>query len=149
MILIPNFKVYPVLRSEEDRQAVIRGLQSGVIDMVSSMHYPRTPEEKNCEFEQAEIGSLGLESCLGMLLKVFKPADAIDFLTRGKAVFQIDQTDMLKGQPAAITCFDTAETYQPQAKNLMSSVKNSMYIGETLPATIKATIKANQSTIYG
>ena len=144
-----NFKVYPVLRSEEDRRAVISGLQYGVIDMVSSMHYPRTPEEKDCEFEQAEFGSLGLESCLGMLLKLFKPADAIDFLTRGKAIFKIDQSPIAENQPAAITCFDTEEKYQPQVENLMSSVKNSMYIGENLPATIRATIKSNQSTIYG
>ena len=144
-----HFKVYPVLRSEEDRQAVIHGLQSGVIDMVSSMHYPRTPEEKNCEFEQAEFGSLGLESCLGMLLTAFKPDEAVDFLTRGKSVFQIDQSPLAENQSAALTCFDLAEKYQLQAENLMSSVKNSMYIGETLPVSIKATIKANKSTIYG
>jgi len=143
-----HFKVFPPLRSESDRIALIDGLKTGVIDMLSSMHYPRTPEEKNCEFEQAEIGSLGLESCLGMLLKEFNSEEAVDFLTRGKAVFQINQTPIEEGQAAALTCFDLAEKHQLRAENLQSSVKNSMFIGEKLNGKIKSTIKNDSCAFY-
>lgn len=144
-----NCKVLPPLRGEDDRLALIDGLKTGVIDMISSMHYPRTPEEKNCEFEQAEIGSLGLECCLPMLLKVFSAEEAVDFLTRGKKVFDIEQPRIDIDQPAAVTCFDTSAPYQLKAKSLKSSVKNSMFLEETLPASIKAVIQSNQFKFYG
>ena len=67
----PNFKVFPPIRSKADQQALRAGLLEGTIDMISSMHEPMNIEFKKLEFENAAAGSLGLESCFGILNKVF------------------------------------------------------------------------------
>ncbi len=144
-----NFKVLPVLRDEDDRSAIMEGLRTGVIDMVSSMHYPRTIEEKDCEFEQAEIGSLGLESCFGMLLKHFDVPTSVELLTRGRKLFNIDHSPIGKGASASLVCFDRAEKTRIKASELISKAKNSMFLGEELDIKIKATFNHDNINIYG
>lgn len=143
-----NFKVLPVLRDEDDQSAIMEGLRTGVIDMVSSMHYPRTIEEKDCEFEQAEIGSLGLESCFGMLLKHFDVRTSVDLLTRGRKLFNIDRNPIEKGVSASLVCFDRSGKTRIKASELISKAKNSMFLGEELDIRIKATLNNNNINIH-
>ncbi|MDX1314919.1 MAG: dihydroorotase, partial [Eudoraea sp.] len=51
-----NYKVLPPLRNQQDIKALIRGLKSGVIDMVTTDHTPMDIEEKRIEFDHAEYG---------------------------------------------------------------------------------------------
>ena len=74
-----NFKVFPPIRSKTDQQALRAGLLEGTIDMISSMHEPMNIEHKKLEFENAAPGTLGLESCFGMLSKVFPLDKVISF----------------------------------------------------------------------
>ena len=85
----PNFKVFPPIRSKSDQQALRAGLLEGSIDMISSMHEPMNIEYKKLEFENAAAGSLGLESCFGILNKVFPLDKVLSFLTRGVKYFGI------------------------------------------------------------
>ena len=57
-----NFKMNPPLRSEADRQAVIEGLRSGVIECIATDHAPHARHEKEMPFEQAPMGTTGLET---------------------------------------------------------------------------------------
>jgi dihydroorotase len=63
-----NAKVIPPLRSEEDVEAVRRGLADGTIDIIASDHAPHTPEEKSAALERAPFGIIGLETTLGLVL---------------------------------------------------------------------------------
>jgi len=56
-----NFKMMPPLRSESDREALIAGLESGIIDAVATDHAPHAALEKEVPFEDAPNGVLGLE----------------------------------------------------------------------------------------
>ena len=57
----------PPLRDENDRQALIEGLRSGVIDCVATDHAPHARDEKEVPFEQAPMGTTGLETAFAAL----------------------------------------------------------------------------------
>ena len=82
-----NLKLFPPLRTQEDKNALREGLLDGTIDLVTSMHYPMNLENKNLEFALAQPGSIGLEACFGILCSLFPLEQAIKFLTRGKSLF--------------------------------------------------------------
>lgn len=63
----PARKLLPPLRPASDRQALIKGLASGVIDCVASNHTPWTAEEHDVEFAQAPWGAIALETTLPLL----------------------------------------------------------------------------------
>ena len=65
--LDPLFKMNPPLRAERDRQALIEGLRSGVIDCIATDHAPHAREEKEEPFEQAPMGVTGLETAFAAL----------------------------------------------------------------------------------
>ena len=62
-----NFKMNPPIRSEEDRQALIAGLQDGTIDMISTDHAPHSAEEKSRGLEESLMGVVGLETAFPVL----------------------------------------------------------------------------------
>ncbi len=65
-----NAKMNPPLRSEQDRQAIIAALKDGTIDCIATDHAPHARHEKEVEFERAPNGITGLETALGVSLKV-------------------------------------------------------------------------------
>jgi dihydroorotase len=63
-----NLKMNPPLRSKEDAQALIQGIQEGVVDVLATDHAPHTPDEKDLEFDQAPFGINGLETAVSLFL---------------------------------------------------------------------------------
>ena len=57
-----RLKMNPPLRSEDDRQALIDGLRTGTIDCIATDHAPHAREEKEVPFEEAPMGTTGLET---------------------------------------------------------------------------------------
>lgn len=132
----PNFKVYPPIRSKTDQQALRAGLLEGSIDMISSMHEPMNIEYKKLEFENAAAGSLGLESCFGMLNKVFPLDKVLSFLTRGVKYFGIPTPDIAVGAIADLTLFNPEKSYRYSEEDLKSTSKNSPYLGMELQGKV-------------
>jgi len=64
----PNAKVYPPLRGESDRLAVIEGIKDGTIDCIDSGHTPRTQKEKGRSIIEAQYGAIGLQSCFSAVV---------------------------------------------------------------------------------
>ena len=62
-----RFKMNPPLRAEDDRQALIDGVRSGVIDCVATDHAPHSVDEKEVPFEEAAMGVTGLETAFAAL----------------------------------------------------------------------------------
>ena len=62
-----NFKMNPPIRSEEDRQALIKGLQDGTIDMIATDHAPHGSEEKSRGLQNSLMGVVGLETAFPVL----------------------------------------------------------------------------------
>ena len=65
-----NTKMNPPLRSEADRQALLQGLADGTVDCLATDHAPHARYEKEVEFERAPNGITGLETALGLALRV-------------------------------------------------------------------------------
>ena len=61
-------KLIPPLRAEDDRQALIEALASGLVDIVVSAHAPAPPEDKRLPYDEAAPGAIGLETLLPALL---------------------------------------------------------------------------------
>ncbi len=127
-----NYKVLPPLRSQQDRKALIKGVKDGIIDYVTSDHIPLTIEDKRVEFDNAAYGTIGLESAFGILNHLFDTETAIALLTKGRERYRLSRPQLQEGEPANITLFDPGLQYNLTEKNLSSTSRNSMFLGEEL-----------------
>jgi dihydroorotase len=142
-----NLRVNPPLRTAEDRQAVIEGLIDGTIDCIATDHAPHSEEEKDCEFDQAPSGMIGLETCLGLVKTqlidkgYLNWADAIRKMTINPArIFKLPGGTLAPGRPADITIIDPNRKWKVKAENFRSKSKNSPFIGRMLTGQAAYTI---------
>lgn len=142
-----NFKIFPPIRSKSDQQALRAGLLEGTIDMISSMHEPMNIEYKKLEFENAAAGSLGLESCFGLLNKIFPLDKVLNFLTRGANCFGLPTPTIAVGENADLTLFNPEKSYRYAEENLKSTSKNSAYLGQELQGEILGSINNGVFTL--
>jgi dihydroorotase len=139
-------KVAPPLRSEADRQAVREALADGTIDCIATDHAPHATQEKQLEFDQAAFGMIGLETALGLGLKLVDdkvltlPA-LIRRLTVGAAhVFGLGAGTLGKGAPADVTVFDVEGAYKVDPDRFASKSRNSPFRGWELRGRVTHTI---------
>lgn len=134
-----NFKVFPPIRSKTDQQALRSGLLDGTIDMVSSMHEPINIEHKKLEFEYSSPGTIGLESCFGLLSNIFPLDKVLSFLTRGIECFKLQSTSIEKGRAADLTWFDPEKIFRLERDDLKSTAKNCAYLDLDLQGKVLGT----------
>jgi dihydroorotase len=127
-----NYKLLPPLRTQEDAKALIKGLEEGTIDSVTSDHNPIDIEHKKTEFDHAFFGSIGLESCFGALNNLVKIEDSIRALTALKTVFKIPSEKIEVGAKADLTLFNPEEAWKFSEKNILSTSKNAALLGSKL-----------------
>ena len=107
-----RMKMNPPLRTEDDRQALIEGLHSGVIDCIATDHAPHARDEKEVPFEQAPMGTTGLETAFAAIytdLVLPRRADAGAAharLTDGGELFGLPTPRIAPGEPANLTLVD-------------------------------------------
>ena len=135
-----NYKVLPPLRNQQDIKALIRGLKSGVIDMVTTDHTPMDIEEKRIEFDHAEYGSLGLEQAFGVLNSMFGAEKTVELLTKGRDRFGIPSPVLAEGSEANLTLFNPDPEKTVTKDDILSTSKNSMYLGESLKGEVYGVI---------
>ena len=135
-----NFKVNPPLRTSEDINAIINGLKDGTIDMITSDHNPLNIELKNLEFDNANFGTIGLESAFGALNSVFPIKTTINLLTKGKNLFNIVDDSIQIGNVADLTLFNPLSEYIFKEKNVLSKSKNSIFLGSKLKGKVYGVI---------
>jgi len=127
-----RYKVLPPLRTKKDIQAIIKGLKDGTIDGVTSDHNPMDVEHKNTEFDHAEFGSIGLESCFGALHSVMDMEAAISALNGLKNIFGIASHDLSEGNTANITLFDPNKEWTFSEEDILSTSKNAALLNKNL-----------------
>jgi dihydroorotase len=139
-------KCAPPLRSEADRQAVREALADGTIDCIATDHAPHATQEKQLEFDQAAFGMIGLETALGLGLKLVDdkvltlPA-LIRRLTVGAAhVFGLGAGTLGKGAAADVTVFDVEGAYKVDPDRFASKSRNSPFRGWELRGRVTHTI---------
>ncbi|MCE2612032.1 dihydroorotase [Flavobacteriaceae bacterium D16] len=135
-----NFKVLPPLRTKNDSKALVKGLKSGVIDMVTTDHSPMDIEEKRVEFDHAAYGTLGLEYAFGALNAMMGMEQAVGLLIKGRERFGIPAPKLTEGSGANLTLFNPDPEDVIRKEDILSTSKNSMFIGESLKGKVYGVI---------
>ena len=147
-----NAKMNPPLRSEADRQALIAGLFDGTIDCIATDHAPHARHEKEVEFERAPNGITGLETSLGLTLKVLHQtygasiSQVVDWMSTAPArVAKLDRAGSLgTGQWGDVVVFDPGAEWIFHAAASKSRSKNTPFDGTTMLGRVKATVVAGR-----
>ncbi|CUK00310.1 Dihydroorotase [Ruegeria denitrificans] len=144
------FKVKPPLRSEDDRQAVIDAVRSGLIDIISSMHTPQDEESKRLPFEEAASGAVALETLLPAALRLYH-ADQLDLPTLFRAMalnpakrLGLDSGRLSEGAPADLVLFDPDVPFVLDRFSLKSKSQNTPFDGQRMQGKVTATYVAGQ-----
>jgi dihydroorotase len=138
-----RYKLMPPLRESKDQKALLKGLKDGTIDMVTSDHQPMDIEHKKVELEHAAYGSLGLETAFGSLCTMMDAEDAALLLNRGKERFDVSQQSIQIGAQADLTLFTADGKAVVSKESILSSSKNSAYLGKELKGTVLGVINNN------
>lgn len=142
-------KMNPPLREEEDRQAIIRGLVDGTIDIIATDHAPHTVEEKEKSITEAPSGIIGLETALS--LGITKLVDEgylsmkqlIALMSLNPAsMYHLDAGYLAENGPADLILIDTAAVVTPG--NYASKASNTPFTGWELKGNVHTTICAGQ-----
>lgn len=139
-------KVYPPLRSEQDRLALIEGVKDGTIDVITSDHCPVNIENKRIEYDLAAYGSIGLESIFGALNQVVPLEISIEKLTNGRQ-FLNEKSEIAVGQKAKLTLFNPDTHWTFESKNIMSFSKNAIMLGKKMKGEVYGIINTNSIQI--
>ncbi|MBN9890044.1 dihydroorotase [Salipiger abyssi] len=142
------FKVKPPLRSEDDRQAVLEAVRTGLIDIIGSFHTPQDEESKRLPFEEAASGAVGLETMLPVLLRLYHSGE-LDLPTLFRALslnpakrLGLDCGRLAKGAPADLLLFDADKPFILDRFKLQSKSKNTPFDGARLQGKVIATFVA-------
>jgi dihydroorotase len=142
-----NAKVNPPLRTKRDTQALLSGLNDGVIDIVATDHAPHTEADKNRDFKDAAFGISGLETALGSLANLVFQSDLglntlIEVLTVGPArVLGYEKLGTFEeGAPGDVCIFDLHKEWVVDPKEFASRGKNTPLAGKTLRGKVMATL---------
>lgn len=145
-----NAKMNPPLRSEEDRLALIEGLKSGLIDVISTDHAPHHLAVKELPLEEASFGIVGVETMLPLSLSLYhqghlKLIDLIAKMTCNPAkVINFDGGLIKKGGRADLTIIDLNCEWQIQVDKFYSKSKNSPFNNFAVKGRAVATIVAGK-----
>lgn len=145
------FKVTPVLRSEEDRQALIAGLADGTVDGIASHHRPQDEDAKNKEFAYAGEGMNLQEITYSLLLTAtagrITPERLTDALALAPArIFGYEPGILSPGYRDSLTLFTMHTSYFFGEKDLQSISKNNPYINTELRGQVIGVI--NQGKVH-
>ncbi|MDT0607423.1 dihydroorotase [Croceitalea rosinachiae] len=131
-----NYKVKPPLRTKKDSNALLKGLQNGTIDFVTSDHRPMDIEEKRMEFDNAQYGSIGLESAFGALHNLLGLDETISLLSKGRERFGIPTPTIEQGAIANLTLFNPNSTYSFKEEHILSKSKNAIFLDQEMKGSV-------------
>ena len=123
-------KLSPPLRTEEDRQSLIRGINKDLIEVLVSDHKPEDEESKRLTFSQAATGASGIETLLPLTLELFhnnsiKLPKIIKLLTSNPAkVLKVDKGNLSIGNDADFCIVDINKPWIVKKEKMISKSKN-------------------------
>jgi dihydroorotase len=143
-----NAKMNPPLRAEVDRMAMIAGLLDGTVDCIATDHAPHALFEKEQEFERAPNGITGLETALGLALRVLHDGQGMTISrvmelmsARPAGIVSLEGRGTLKvGSVADVVVFDPAAEWSFDAKRSRSKSRNTPFDGAGMLGKVMTTI---------
>ena len=145
----PIYKVNPPLRTQKDVMALREGLAEGIIDIVATDHAPHPAEDKDCEWQAAAFGMVGLETAFSVVVKTMIEsklmswtdlADRMSVKPAQIAGYKLQGQVIAENSAANLILVDTASSWQVERNNLKSKSKNTPFDGMNLPSVISDVI---------
>ncbi len=140
-------KMNPPLREEEDRLAIIKGLQDGTIAMIATDHAPHSVEEKAKPITEAPSGIIGLETSLALGIRelvqkgYLSMKELLEKMSLNPArLYHLDAGYVAEGGPADLVIFQPDKEWT--VESFASKAVNSPFLGENMPGAITCTICA-------
>jgi dihydroorotase len=143
-----RFKMNPPLRTERDRQALVEGLRTGVIDCIATDHAPHAQHEKEVPFEQAPMGTTGLETAFAALFtELVLPGEleletVVERMSDGAALYGLPTPRIAVGEPANLCLVNLDARWEVGARGYASRSANSCFHGRTLHGRVELTVAA-------
>jgi dihydroorotase len=141
-----RMKMNPPLATETDRKALVEGLRNGTIDCVATDHAPHAREEKEVPFEQAPMGTTGLETAFaalytGLVLpKTIELSLLVERLTAGAALFDLPTPQIAPEQIANLTLVDLDAEWIAGERGWESRSENCCFSGRKLQGRVLLTV---------
>jgi len=142
-----DFKMNPPLRTQEDLDAIHKGLKDGTIDVIATDHAPHPSEKKNVEFDFAPFGVLGLETMFSTgITYLVRPEklSLMEFLKKitvnPRKILNIDADLLKKEKLLELTIFDINQKWKVDRRKLKSLSINTCFHGETHYGKVRFTI---------
>ena len=144
----PIFKVNPPLRTQRDVEALREGLADGTIDIVATDHAPHPAEAKECEWQEAAFGMLGLESALSIVNQTMVQTGLLNWegvaerMSRAPsriAGYENHGGKIEVGALAHLTVINPTQTYRVDRDLVASRSRNTPFHGMELSGVIQGT----------
>ncbi len=148
-----RMKMHPPLATEADRQALIEGLRGGTIDCVATDHAPHARDEKEVPFEQAPMGTTGLETAFAalhtglVLTGTIELGLLVERMTAGAGLFELPPALIAPGEPANLTLVDLDATWVAGEHGWESRSENCCFAGRALKGRVLMTL-ATGAVVY-
>jgi dihydroorotase len=142
------YKVNPPLRTSADVFALRAGLADGTIDIVATDHAPHPSEDKDCEWQAAAFGMLGLETALSVVVLAMVESGLIDWTTLVErmaiapariAGYSGHGESIRVGAKANLAVIDTSASWTVDRNKMASKSKNTPFHEMTLPSRVVKT----------
>ncbi len=134
-----NVKMHPPLRTQDDLDAMIEGLEDGTIDAICTDHAPHAIEEKEVEFIYAPNGIIGLDTAWSICIKRLLNPGILTLqqllekiVIHPRQILNLQIPEIKEGSQANITIFNTDEEWVYHEDEVRSKSKNSPYLKETM-----------------
>lgn len=154
----PIYKVNPPLRTQKDVMALREGLADGTIDIVATDHAPHPAEEKECEWQAAAFGMLGLETAFSIVqatmiaTSMMTWSDLADRMSTGPAKiagYAEHGQSVRIGSMAHLAIVNPEKMWRVDRDLMASRSKNTPYHGMELPGSVVATFFRGVPTVLG
>jgi dihydroorotase len=143
-----RLKMNPPLRTEEDRQAIIAALRDGTLDCIATDHAPHARDEKEVPFEQAPMGTTGLETAFASVYTdLVVPGTlalplVVERMSSGAAILGLDTPKIEKGRRADVTLLDLDAEWTVGEDGYESRSENCCFAGRTFKGRVLMTVAA-------
>ena len=142
-----NYKMNPPLRTREDVDALIKGLQDDIMDVIATDHAPHSAEEKEHSMWEAPFGIVGLETAAALTMTelvdkgYLTPMQMAEKMSYNPArVIGLDKGTLEPGAVADVVVFNPKEECVINAREFVSKGKNTPFNGRKVKGCVKATI---------
>ena len=151
----PVYKVNPPLRTEADVHALRGALADGTIDIVATDHAPHPTESKECEWQEAAFGMLGLETALSIVQKTMvdsglmnwsQVADRMSIAPARIGGYENHGQSIVVGSVANLVVFNPTQKWTVDRDLVLSKSSNTPYHGHVLPGVITHTFFKGAAT---